>query len=213
MDVDDSITTNSNRVIQVEMESRKLEPTVQPRTVANDDILKLRDKPVDRERGSQTGSDSNYSSEEDSNLCDRPVTETATAGDGQDSLDPNNTEYWCNVNLQAMQAMREMTGGDANFLKDNYLDIVINIARTTMRAWAEHDALPVEQQTGCEVPGCQCNGRVEFMVRGSEDMTEMDDSEWEDPIDRDNRSYVMSNNYNLSEGMAPRTYTPPLRRN
>ena len=83
----------------------------------------------------------------------------------------------------------------------------------TMRAWAEHDALPVEQQTGCEVPGCQCNGRVEFMVRGSEDMTETDDSEWEDPVDRDNRSYVMSNNYNLSEGMAPRTYTPPLRRN
>ena len=71
----------------------------------------------------------------------------------------------------------------------------------------------MEQQTGCEVPGCQCNGRVEFMVRGSEDMTETDDSEWEDPVDRDNRSYVMSNNYNLSEGMAPRTYTPPLRRN
>ena len=106
-----------------------------------------------------------------------------------------------------MQAMREMTGGDANFSEDNYPDIVINIARTTMRAWAEHDALPVE------VPGCQCNGRVEFMVRGSEDMTETDDSEWEDPIDRDNRSYVMSNNYNLSEGMAPMTYTPPLRRN
>ena len=41
----------------------------------------------------------------------------------------------------------------------------------------------------------------------------MDDSEWEDPADRDNRSYVMSYNYNLSEGMAPSTYTPPLRRN
>ena len=82
-----------------------------------------------------------------------------------------------------------------------------------MRAWDEHDALPVEQQTGCEMPGCQCNGRVEFMVRGSEDMTETDDSEWEDTTDRDNRSYVRSNNYNLSEGMAPRTYTPPLRRN
>ena len=70
MDVDDSITTNSDRVIQAEMESPKLEPMVQPRTVATDDILKLRDTPVDRERGSQTGSDSNYSSEEDSNLCD-----------------------------------------------------------------------------------------------------------------------------------------------
>ena len=81
-------------MIQAERESPKLEPTVQPRTVANDDIPKLRDKPVDHQWGSQTGSDRNYSSEEESNLCDRPVTETATAGDGQDSLDPNNTEYW-----------------------------------------------------------------------------------------------------------------------
>ena len=47
----------------------------------------------------------------------------------------------------------------------------------TMRAWAEHDALPIEQQTGCEMPGCQCNGRVEFMFRDSEDRTETDDSE------------------------------------
>ena len=162
MDVDDSITANSDRVIQAEKESPKLEPT---------------------------------------------------AGDGQDSLDPNNTEYWYNVNLQARQAMWEMTGNDDTLSDDNYPDIVKNISRMTMRAWAEHDALPVEQQTGCEVPGCQCNGRVEFMVRGSEDMTETHDSEWEDPVDRDNRSYVMSNNYNLSEGMAPRTYTPPLRRN
>ena len=173
----------------------------------------MRDKPVDHQRGLQTGSDRNYSSEEDSNLCDRPVTETATAGDGQDSLDPNNTEYWYNVNLLARQAM---TGNDGTLSDDNYPDIVKNIVRTarmTMRAWDEHDALPVEQHTGCEMPGCQCNGRVKFMVRGSEDMTETDDSEWEDPADRDNRSDMMSNNYNLSEGMAPRTSTPPLRRN
>ena len=102
-----------------------------------------------------------------------------------------------------------MTGNDDTLSDDNYPDVVKNIVRTawmTMRACDEHDALPVEQQTGCEMPGCQCNGRVEFMVRGSEDMTETDDSEWEDTADR---SYVMSNNYNLSEGMAPRTYTHP----
>ena len=108
--------------------------------------------------------------------------------------------------------MWEMTGTDANISEDKYPDIDKKIARMT-RAWAEHDALPVEQQSGCEVPGCQCNGRVEFMVRGSEDMTETDDSEWEDPVDWDNRSYVESNNYDVSEGMAPRTYTSPLRRN
>ena len=72
---------------------------------------------------------------------------------------------------------------------------------------------PVEQRSGCEVPGCQCNGRVEYMDWGSEDMTKTDDSEYEDPVDRDNRLYVESCNYDLSEGMTPMTYTPPLRRN
>ena len=213
MDVKESFNNTSDRVFQADQESPKLEPTVQPMTVTDDDIPKPRDQPVDRGCGSITGSDVNMSSDEESNLCDRPVMESETVWDNQDSHDPSDMEYWGNVNLQAMQAMREMTGGDANFSEDKYPDIVKKIARMTMRAWAEHDALPVEQQTGCEVPGCQCNGHVKFMVRGSEDMTETDDSEWEDPIDRDNRSYVMSNNYNLSEGMAPRTYTPPQRRN
>ena len=212
--VKESFNNTSDRVFQADQESPKLEPTVQPMTVADDDIPKPRDQTVDHGRGSITGSDVNMSSDEESNLCDRPVMESETVWDSQDSQDPSDTEYWGNVNLQAMQAMREMTGGDANFSENKYPDIVKKIARMTMMAWAEHDALPVEQQTGCEVPGCQCNGRVvEFMVRGSEDMMETDDSEWEDPVDRDNRSYVMSNNYNLSEGMAPRTYTPPLRRN
>ena len=47
---------------------------------------------------------------------------------------------------------------------------------------------------------------------GSEDMTETDDSEYEDPVDRDNRLYVENCNYDLSEGMTPMQYTPPLRR-
>ena len=34
----------------------------------------------------------------------------------------------------------------------------------------------VEQLSGCRIPGCQCNGRVEYMEWGSEDMTETDDS-------------------------------------
>ena len=45
--------------------------------------------------------------------------------------------------------------------------------------------------------------------RALEDMTETDDSDWEDTAVRDNRSYEMNNNSNYSEGMAPRSYTPP----
>ena len=51
------------------------------------------------------------------------------------------------------------------------------------------------------------------MEWGSEDMTETDNSEYEDPDDRANRLYVESCNYDLSEGMTPKTYTPPLRKN
>ena len=71
----------------------------------------------------------------------------------------------------------------------------------------------VEQLSGCRIPGCQCEGRIEYMEWGSDDMTETDDSEYEDPVDRANRLYVESYNYDLSEGMTPKTYTPPLRKN
>ena len=202
MDVDESIAASSDRVIQAEKESPKLEPKVQPRTVADDDIAKLWDKPVDHERGSQTGSDKNNSSDEDSNLCDRPVTESAMAWDGQDSQDPNNTEYWDNVNQQARQALWEMTGNDATLSGDKYPDI---------SEWAEENARPVEERAGCEVPGCQCNGRVEYMGWGSDYMTETDDSEYEDPVDRDNRLYVESCNYDLSADMTPMTYPSPTK--
>ena len=71
----------------------------------------------------------------------------------------------------------------------------------------------VEQLSGCRIPGCQCGGRVEYMEWGSEDMTETEDSEYEGSIDRAKRLYVESYNYDLSEGMTPKTYNPPLRRN
>ena len=69
----------------------------------------------------------------------------------------------------------------------------------------------VEQFSGCRIPGCQCEGRIEYMEWGSEDMT--DDSEWEDPDERKNRLYVERYNLDVFEGMTPLTYTPPTRRN
>ena len=118
-----------------------------------------------------------------------------------------------NVNRQARLAMWEMTENDATLSNDEYPDIVTKIAKMTMRAWAEHDARPVEQQTGCERPGCQCNGRVEFMDEDSEDMTESDNSEYEDTADRDSRSCVENRDYDFSGNMTRTIYTPPPRRN
>ena len=45
----------------------------------------------------------------------------------------------------------------------------------------------IEQPSGCRIPGCQCEGRIEFMEWDSDDMTETDDSEYDDPMDRANR--------------------------
>ena len=78
-------------------------------------------------------------------------------------------------------------------------------------AWAEENARPVEERAGGEVPGCQCNGRVEYMGWGSDYMTETDDSEYEDTVDRDNRSYVENGDYDFSADMTRMTYTPPTK--
>ena len=168
----------------------KPEPrTVQPRTVADEDIPKVKDKIDDRGRRTRTGSDEDISSDEDSNLIDRPVTESATAWDRRDYHGPSK-EYWKTVGRAVIEAMTEMARNDANISGDNYPDFVKQIARETMRAWAENNAELVEQRASCQVPGCQCNGRIEYMDWGSEDMTETDDSEYEDPVDRANRLYV-----------------------
>ena len=99
----------------------------------------------------------------------------------------------------------------------NYVNIsckemsdLFNQFREWMTAQAESGGPLVEQLPGCRTPGCQCEGRIEDMEWGSVDMTETD--EYEDPDDRANRLYVESCNYDLSEGMTPKTDTPPLRR-
>ena len=139
----------------------KSEPTVQPRTVADEDIPTVRDKIDNRGRQTRTGSDKDISSDEDSNLFDRPVTESATAWARRDSHGPSE-EYWTNFGRPVTEAMTEMARNDANISGDDYSDFVKQIARETMRAWAENNAEPVEQRSGCRVSGCQCDGRIEW---------------------------------------------------
>ena len=64
--MDEPIPADSDRVIQTVNEPPELERTVKTRTVVNDDIPKLGDKPVDPDRGSSAGSDGNNSSKGDS---------------------------------------------------------------------------------------------------------------------------------------------------
>ena len=138
--------------------------------------------------GPRTGSDRDDSIEEESSLCDRPITNTVTAGDGRDSLDPNDTEYWTKFRRLTRQAFLL----DDDCLSDsNYPDAVKEVvrrSRLTIMALNEYDAPPFEQGTDGGTPGCS----------DSEDIMESDGSEGGDSEVGDHRPYEM------------RTYTPPL---
>ena len=89
-----------------------------------------------------------------------------TAGDGQDSLDPNDTDYWATVSRLTRQAFLL---DDDSLSYSNYPDVVKNLvrkSRLTIMALDEYDAPPLEQQTGCGTPSCQCDECVEFRVQG-----------------------------------------------
>ena len=78
---------------------------------------------------------------------------------------------------------------------------------------SDEEESQVEQFAGCRIPGCQCEGRIKYMEWDSDDMTDSEDSEWEDPDERANRLWVEQYNFDLLEGMLPMTYTPPSRKN
>ena len=79
-----------------------------------------------------------------------------------------------------IEEMREMASDEANFSADNYQGPVKQIAREIRRAWAENNAKPVEERESCQIPGCQCNGRADYMGWNSDDMTETDYSDYEE---------------------------------
>ena len=41
------------------------------------------------------------------------------------------------------------------------------------------NAKPVEERESCQITGCQCNGRADYMDWNSDDMTETDYSDYE----------------------------------
>ena len=170
-----------------------------PRTVADEDIPTVR----------VTGSDKDISSDVGSKLFERPVTESA--GAGRNSHCPSDV---CEKHFGRLvtEKMTIRAGNDVNFSSDDISEMYRQF-REWMTTQAGSNEPPVEQSSCCRIPGCSCEGRIEYMEWGPEDMTETDDSEYEDPDERANRLYAESYNYDLSEGMTPETYTPPLRKN
>ena len=78
---------------------------------------------------------------------------------------------------------------------------------------SDEEESQVEQISGCRIPSCQCEEGIEYMEWNYDDLSDSEDSEWEDPGQRSIRLSVERYNLDLFEGMTPMTYTPPPRKN
>ena len=101
-----------------------------------------------------TGCARDDSIKEESTLCDQPIANTVTAGDGRDSLDPNDTEYWTKFRRLTRQAFLL---DDDSLSDSNYPDAVKEVvkrSRLTIMAFNEYDECPFEQSNDDGTPGC-----------------------------------------------------------
>ena len=128
----------------------------------------------------------------------RPTNGSPMAQRGSDIRVPPNTEEDEDISDSSVNSGTDGGNSDIGVLADLSDD---------------EEESEVKQLSGCRIPGCQCEGRIEYMEWGSDDMTETDDSEYEDPDERAIRLNMENDNYDLPEGMTPKIYTPPLRKN
>ena len=188
-EIEETIGLISDWGFQTDEESPKSEPTVQPGTVDDGDVPPVEDRIDDRGRRTRIGSDKDISSDTDSNLFDRPVTESATAWAGRYSHGPDG-EYWKNFAYPMTIGLKRLARDYRNITEYKYSLVVKELARGMMRDWAEERARPVEQHAGCRIPDCQCDGRIEIMEWDPEDMTESDDSNYEETEIRESISGI-----------------------
>ena len=113
--------TTSELGFQTDEESPNSEPTVQPGTVADEDIPSGRDKKDNHGRRRQAGSDADISSDERSDLFDRPVTESVTAWAGSDSHFPSD-EHSKHFGRLVTEAMTAWAGSDTDFPSGEHLE-------------------------------------------------------------------------------------------
>ena len=151
----------------------------------------------------------NISSDEVSNLCDRPVMDSEMKWDNEVLPEPSDPRFGPCIKRMVYEALER---DEDTLVDDEYPEIIKCIVKNVWmlrRAWYEHDTRLEEQQTVCTTPGCQCDRRYDLMFRKLVYGMDTDDSESENITHWNKRSYGMSNTNNYSEGMAPRTYTPP----
>ena len=103
-----------------------------------------------------------------------------TAGDGQDSLDPNDTEYWNNFRRLTKHAFLL----DDDSLSDSkYPDAVKEVvrrSRLTIMALNEYDASPLEQRTDDGTPGCSDSEDTSSQCMSTDDDSDDDFFQYND---------------------------------
>ena len=103
-----------------------------------------------------------------------------TAGDGQDSLDPNDTEYWNNFRRLTKQVFLL----DDDSLSDSkYPDAVKEVvrrSRLTIMALNEYDAPPFEQRTYDGTSGCSDSEYTSSQCMSTDDDSDDDFFQYND---------------------------------
>ena len=117
-EVQESNGRTSEMGFRTEEESPQLEPALQPRTDADEDIPSCRDKKDNYGSQKQPGSDTYFPSGEHSGFFDRPVTESVTARAGCDTDFPSgkHSEFFDRPVTESVPAR---AGSDTDFPNGN----------------------------------------------------------------------------------------------
>ena len=150
-DIKKSISGTSDQGFQTDEESPKSELTVQLRMVADEDIPTVRDKKDNRGRRRRTGSDKDISSDEDSNLFDRPVTESATAWAGSDTDHPSG-EHLKFCNRPVTESVMARAADTEEPLVMNVSTVTIELSQLRTSVWGETDTSDIPVYKECCTP-------------------------------------------------------------
>ena len=137
-EIQETTGRNSELGFQTDEETPNSELTVQPGMVADEDIPTGGDQKDNPGRRRRDGSDADISSDERSDLFDRPVTESVTAWAGSDSHFPSD-EHSKNLGRPVTESVTAWERSDADISRDERSDLFNRPVTESVTAWAGSD--------------------------------------------------------------------------
>ena len=146
-DIEESICSAIDDGFLTDEPSHNSEQMVQPRMVVDEDIHEVRDKIDDRGRRTRTGSDQDISSDEDSNLSDRPVTGSATAWVGSDTDNPSGIYVKCDKQPVTESVTARVSDTEEPFNSNDGVNNNYGAIRTQNKCvWRNRCDIPVDNE-------------------------------------------------------------------